>query len=1528
MAENELFQAVRSNDLDRARQLLLENQVDVNSKNSFGSTALITACRRGNVAFILLLLENGANINLQDSAGYTALFWACQYTDLEVARLLLACGADIDVENHRGKTAYTVASKPVKDEIKQWSGTEGKKKAKPSNEETVQRTQRVPRDKDSITLKSTQLPEAIVSPEHDYSEVSNLPVLSIPGPLSEFSQQAGSESYQDSGLSSVLADSSLTTGTKLTSVGPRDGDQKLAETNDILDEKAEQASEYSDTSNTGSIYTDSMDNLAAELLKRLDFVNLAEDSRGAIVALLPEILQDFAVRLGFNTQDQDQDLRAAMYYIWRQRSKIASRFHRICELDMQPIRSSADDMPLQEKMDLWKLDEDAQIPEESENLPFDFALSNEPNGDTLKSPAQEQKTSKSHGGEYFDSVGKSEAFTWLVGRLQSEARLAKTTPEASFVLRDLVPKQKRPRRGERPESTDVKFELDWEPNLFFEDQKCTVPPSEAIANVITLTGGSIDAQATTTLEYLHQTWPSSGKELLQLIKVVLSQKEMLWHEATLIDGTQLRACIDNCQFLVEATGTTASVSEIGEQLAWLGAALRSSPIPAGVAYCRPVAVVVRETATHGQHSGPSEPSRLIKIGFEMSTIGHSAMDKGQCWHHAFNNPVVVLGYPIPRRSTSNHGLEIPLNIMAGLASTEQIDWFADKMYIKGYSTMMIPTKKHDDMLCWHLLYKEDGSRISYSGHKFTHETQIDNLQVKSLRHILGWCGRVKILAGTVLPKISLLITTPSTKPNHNFIPLQQTGSAQAQYGIESSELEPPRLARHALYGLQVKSSQRIEGTPFIRLARDTPSHESQDLIRRKFKPLKEKYVILWDEEDKRGWLVNGATALLHITRASLHPASKNEGLLLSHNDDRFQEDESLLATNTALEFLLNKNNLALMVYEDTTLLSIVNDVFVVLDQLFEHQKNVFGDWKRGKTKMPRGSLAGWDFTNLVKVASLLEPEFTPVVATLEADGKSWVDWTRALYAVTLVGCGFGKIIEPEGPAHCQAWSELPKGKYYLAAAYADLENKILKRSVHFGVKGKDESIRFVWNAPAGTSGKCPHEQEGASGSGHGEGYEPVQTLLPQNLSHDLLPRRPETTAFEQGAVIFGQHSNSPWTWGNEGDPHQGDRHGLSHRGNSSPLSGASAVISQLDDSTTSSSNTSDSMSASSIPTGNSQFTVTPQNELEQPSSATFFDDVATDGRSVGRYRELKQKYEKAHENLFALMQRNPDLTPVRIAVLDTGLDLNHPTVQASPPTGRRNFLTGDDNVYDQDGHGTFVTGLLMDYAPHAEIFIGKISEGNVVAGTDIIADAIRYAVDEWKVDIISMSFGYPDSWAEEIAALRDALRYAQTKDVLLFAAASNAGSSRVRAFPARSTDVICVLSTCAQGKPSQFSPPAIEGDANLATVGEDVESLMRSDSSGQGLLTCVKSGTSFATPIMAGIAAMLVRYVRILLPENKNDVMNKAVMDKLLIGVAQKGNEHNKSAEYHFVNVYPSKNCILGGLENKYMRYELKKIIL
>ncbi|KAK4221907.1 hypothetical protein QBC38DRAFT_491139 [Podospora fimiseda] len=62
-------------------------------------------------------------------------------------------------------------------------------------------------------------------------------------------------------------------------------------------------------------------------------------------------------------------------------------------------------------------------------------------------------------------------------------------------------------------------------------------------------------------------------------------------------------------------------------------------------------------------------------------------------------------------------------------------------------------------------------------------------------------------------------------------------------------------------------------------------------------------------------------------------------------------------------------------------------------------------------------------------------------------------------------------------------------------------------------------------------------------------------------------------------------------------------------------------------------------------------------------------------------------------------------------------------------------------VHDRNGHVTFATGLLMDYAPHAEIFIAKIAE-NKPSNPRTIANAINHAVSIWKVDMISISFGF------------------------------------------------------------------------------------------------------------------------------------------------------------------------------------------
>lgn len=99
--------------------------------------------------------------------------------------------------------------------------------------------------------------------------------------------------------------------------------------------------------------------------------------------------------------------------------------------------------------------------------------------------------------------------------------------------------------------------------------------------------------------------------------------------------------------------------------------------------------------------------------------------------------------------------------------------------------------------------------------------------------------------------------------------------------------------------------------------------------------------------------------------------------------------------------------------------------------------------------------------------------------------------------------------------------------------------------------------------------------------------------------------------------------------------------------------------------------------------------------------------------------------------------------PVKIAILDTGIDLEHPDFEKRAPRrtvkGRkmagseflgektqrarikacRNFVDDSDDVTDYVGHGTAIAGLIMSIAPRAELYIAKTSgDLNHPAGKD------------------------------------------------------------------------------------------------------------------------------------------------------------------------------------------------------------------
>lgn len=119
-------------------------------------------------------------------------------------------------------------------------------------------------------------------------------------------------------------------------------------------------------------------------------------------------------------------------------------------------------------------------------------------------------------------------------------------------------------------------------------------------------------------------------------------------------------------------------------------------------------------------------------------------------------------------------------------------------------------------------------------------------------------------------------------------------------------------------------------------------------------------------------------------------------------------------------------------------------------------------------------------------------------------------------------------------------------------------------------------------------------------------------------------------------------------------------------------------------------------------------------------------------------------------------------------------------------------------------------------------------------------------------------FDYP------ISSIQNAIRRASTveKPPLFFAATRNDGAHKPMAWPARDHLVIGISSTTGEGNRSAFNPPEKYSDPILYAFGEGVPVQVKSSDEPQGYITKYVSGTSYATPVAAGLAANLLACVR------------------------------------------------------------------
>lgn len=208
---------------------------------------------------------------------------------------------------------------------------------------------------------------------------------------------------------------------------------------------------------------------------------------------------------------------------------------------------------------------------------------------------------------------------------------------------------------------------------------------------------------------------------------------------------------------------------------------------------------------------------------------------------------------------------------------------------------------------------------------------------------------------------------------------------------------------------------------------------------------------------------------------------------------------------------------------------------------------------------------------------------------------------------------------------------------------------------------------------------------------------------------------------------------------------------------------------------------------------------------------------------------------------------------VRVAVLDTGIDTDHPDLRAAI-TDTRDF-TGD-GIEDTNGHGTHCAGIIgarlngvgfVGVAPKSRLIIGKVLDNRGSGSYDWIARGIDWAVTR-RADVISMSLGGAGTANQLFVAIHKAL----TSGAFVICAAGNEGSlfQNSIGYPGRYGGVITVASHDQDGNPSEFSSRG--GELDFMAPGSNIWSTYKDGGYAE------LSGTSMATPFVAGLAALIV----------------------------------------------------------------------
>ena len=298
-----------------------------------------------------------------------------------------------------------------------------------------------------------------------------------------------------------------------------------------------------------------------------------------------------------------------------------------------------------------------------------------------------------------------------------------------------------------------------------------------------------------------------------------------------------------------------------------------------------------------------------------------------------------------------------------------------------------------------------------------------------------------------------------------------------------------------------------------------------------------------------------------------------------------------------------------------------------------------------------------------------------------------------------------------------------------------------------------------------------------------------------------------------------------------------------------------------------------------------------------------YDSVGSAGTGAANDPLFAEQWGLTQINAPAAWQRGATGAGVTIAVVDTGVDLNHPDLASKLVTGA-DFQAGKRDCppgpQDENGHGTHVAGIaaavtnngigVAGTTPDAKIMPVRVLDAEGSGDIETVVAGIKYAADH-GAQVINLSLGeLPVVGQLEMINqdVEEAVNYAWDRGALVVGAAGNE-TFPLCSYPAAAQRSVCVGATDRRELPSYYSnfPNNPHGTGSIGVrapggVGsvfcehdEDIWSTMWPgsdfDSCGdiQGYETL--AGTSMAAPFVSGVAAMLFG----------QGLTNEQVVDKL-----------------------------------------------